>query len=418
MPGRIERYTYGDGRPGDARLTMAFPRRPADLLSLRDLEQGLENINALRSASGQFELIPGETEGGSVVSVNVTDGRPWHFDLSLNNTGVSSTGEIKGSANLGFDNLLNLNDEWRFGVTTTPFEQRGTRYSDSYTFNLKIPLRGWSFGLNASTSDYVFPLQGINQQYQVAGDSKSLGLTVDRLLSRNQTSKVFAYGTLTHSRARSYIDRNEILSQRRRLSVGVLGLKGERNFAQSKLSWDLGGSFGLSAFDATVPAQSIVDPNFSLAQLRLDYDHRLSETISYKGTFFGQHSDDVLPGSNQFSIGGWSNVRGFHDDSMYGDTGAYLRNTVEWVALKRQGMEVRPHAGLDFGYVEPSALRRWSQNYLVGTGLGVNITFREKATLTLRLAHALSRPEENPVNAQPAFEASETVGYAGFRIEF
>lgn len=103
---------------------------------------------------------------------------------------------------------------------------------------------------------------------------------------------------------------------------------------------------------------------------------------------------------------------------MYGDSGIYLRNTVEWDAHKGPDVEVRMNAGLDIGYVEPSALRSWSQDYLVGVSLGADIKIQNQATLTLQVAHALSRPDENPPNAQPAFEASRTVGYVGFKVEF
>ena len=82
------------------------------------------------------------------------------------------------------------------------------------------------------------------------------------------------------------------------------------------------------------------------------------------------------------------------------------------------GIEVGMNTGLDVGYVEPSARRSWSQDYLAGVSLGADIKIQNKATLTLQVAHALSRPDENPPNAQPAFEAGRTVGYVGFKVEF
>lgn len=420
QPGRLEGYVYGDGRRADGRIDAAFPGERGDLLNLRDLEQGLENINGPKSASGRFQLIPGEEPGGSFVQVHVEDKRPWHFDLSLNTSGFDSTGVVKATATLGFDNVLGLNDQLSFGLTSTPFDDRGDRYSDAYSVSWNVPVGNWSFGLDAGASEYSFILPGINQSYPVEGRSHYATFSAERLLMRNRTAKVYGYGDLKLTRTRTFIDYNEIESQRRRLSIGALGLRGEKSFEQgAKLTWDVGAKFGLDAFDAYVLDKSIVDPEFRLLTARLSYEHPLNDTGAlYKGTLVAQHSDDILPGTAQFSIGSWSSVRGFHDDSMYGDSGIYLRNTVEWDAYKAGDVEVRMNAGLDIGYVEPSALRRWSQNYLAGVSLGADIKIRDRATLTLQVARALRRPDQNPPNAQPAFEADKTVGYIGLTMKF
>jgi hemolysin activation/secretion protein len=76
------------------------------------------------------------------------------------------------------------------------------------------------------------------------------------------------------------------------------------------------------------------------------------------------------------------------------------------------------HAGLDVGYVSPSALRSWSQNHLVGASLGAEIAIREKTTITLKVAQALSRPTNNPVGSLPAFEGKETIGFVGLKVGF
>nr|WP_321509377.1 ShlB/FhaC/HecB family hemolysin secretion/activation protein [uncultured Celeribacter sp.] len=420
VPGRLEGYVYSDGAQADARIRTAFPSERGALLNLRELEQGLDNLNTPRSASGRFQLIPGEQAGGSFVQVYVEDSRPWHADVTINNTGFENTGEVKATANVGFDNLMGMNDQLSLGLTTTPFDSRGNKYSDAYSLSWSMPLGLWSFGLDAGMSDYFFILPGINQSYPVEGRSHYVTASAERLLRRSQTSKVYAYGELKLSRTRTFIDEQEIETQRRRLTIASLGLRGDRSLARGgKLDWDVGATFGLDAFGANVLDKSIVNPEFRLLNARVSYEQPLGENGAlYRGTLVAQHSDDILPGTEQVSIGSWSTVRGFHDDSMYGDSGVYLRNTVEWDALRGKDVAVRMNAGLDVGYVAPSDLRSWSQNYLVGVSLGADITVRERATLTLQLAHALSRPEDNPPNAQPAFEADRTVGYIGLRMEF
>jgi hemolysin activation/secretion protein len=417
VPGHLEGYVYGNGTKADARIDAAFPGERGDLLNLRDLEQGLENINTPRSASGTFQLIPGEHPGGSFVQVDVKDTRPWHLDVELNNSGFDSTGVVKGSANFGYDNLFNLNDQLRFNVTTTPFESRSDKYSDSYSLNWSALFENWLFGLDAGYSQYFYIQEGINQSFPVEGNTRFATVFAERLLWRDQRSKLYAYGDLKRTRTRTYIDGFEIEIQRRDLSIASLGLRGSHNFEKSRLNWDVGGKFGLDILGAEVLEDSIVEPNFKLVKARVNYSRPIGPYgLTYRGLFSGHYSDDILPGTEQFSIGSWSTVRGFHDDSMYGDSGAFLRNSIEWDAYKGPAVSIRMNMGLDAGYVKPSELREWSQDNLVGLSFGTDVTFNNRATLNMQVAHALSRPESNPPNSQPAFEADQTIGYISFKI--
>jgi len=419
VPGRIEGYVYADGSQADARVYMAFPGKRGDLLNLRHIEQGLENINGPKATSARFQLVPGEFPGGSFVQLIVDDNKPWHVELGLDNTGFETTGVVKTSARFGYDNLFGLNDQLSIGGTFTPFDNRGARYSDSYSASWSVPYRNWYFGLDVGKSGYFFNLQGINQSYPVEGRSKYATVSAERLLFRNQTTKFYAYGDLKLSRTRTFIDNNEIESQRRRLTIASLGFRGETSVARGKLSWDVAGKFGLDIFGAKVLEKSVVNPEFRLIKARLNFDHPLPfKGVSYRGTIAGQYSEDILPGTEQFTIGSWSTVRGFHADSMYGDTGVFLRNTIVWDAYRDDIFDVRLNAGVDAGYVEPSDLRNWSQDYLVGASLGADIKIKSRATLTLQVAHALSRPDQNPPNSQPAFEDGRTVGFVGFKVKF
>ncbi|KIC36440.1 hemolysin activation protein [Ruegeria sp. ANG-R] len=419
VPGRIEGYVYGIGKPADARLNAAFPTGRGDLLNLRNLEQGLENINAPRSASGQFQLVPGETPGGSFIQVDVQDRRPWYLDFQFDNSGFESTGRIKGTSIFGLDNGLNLNDQLRIGITTTPFEERGERYSDSVSVNWGLPVGNWLFNADFGASDYRFITQGINQSFVTEGRSQYLILLTERLLMRNQTSKIYAYGDLKLNRTKTSINGIDITSQRQRLTIASLGLRGEKTIGQGRLFWNIGVKAGLDALGADIPERSVIDQEFRLVKLRADVSAPIGKSgLTYRGTLAGQYSDDILPGIEQFGVGGWSTVRGFHDNSLYGDTGIYLRNTVEWGAYKAAKFEVRMNAGLDFGYVKPSTLRRWSQDHLAGVSLGADIIMNNQVTLQMQVAHALSRPDDSSPNTNPAFESDKTVGYVSLRMEF
>jgi hemolysin activation/secretion protein len=411
IAGRIDGYVYSNGSQADRRVKGAFPTGRDDLLNLRDLEQGLDNMNAPRSATTRFQLLPGERPGGSFVQVIAKDDRRFHANLDTNNAGFKTTGVWKTSATLGVDNLFNANDQLRLGVTTTPFDPRHKRFSDSISLSGSVPMGNWNFSADAGFSRYFFILDGINQSYPVKGHTKHVTLTAERMLYRDQVSKYYGYGELKTTRTRTYIDSYEIESQRRNLTVGTLGLRSEHNLTNGKLSFDGGVKFGLDLFGSYVLDKSIVDPTFKLGFAKLDYQVPLPDTpLTYKTTLSGQYSPDILPGTEQFSVGGWANVRGYHDDNMYGDNGVYLQNTLEWQAYKDQDTDLKFNVGFDAGYLWPSQLRTWSQRHLTGVSVGTSLKIKDRVSLSGTLAHALSRPDD--------FNANRTVAYFGLGIKF
>lgn len=419
IAGTIEGFVYGDGGAADARLTTAFPTGPGDLLDLRQLEQGYDNLNGPSSASAEANFIPGTEPGDSVVAVAVEDGRPWSLDATLSNQGQESTGQIKGGLTFGYDNLANLNDELSISLGTTLFESRQERFSDSLSIMWDVPLGNWAHSVSISGSQYRLPVIGINEQYEVEGNSLSFAYGAEFLLRRDQASKIFATGGLDLTRSRSYIEGIELVSQRRNMSVGHLGVRGEHTLERGEIKWQTDLRFGLDAFGASISDASIVERDFVVWSARVDYDRPIGETgVTWSTRFEGQISPDILPSSEQLSIGSWSTVRGFHEDSMYGDDGFYLRNTFEWPEQTWDGGKTTFNAGFDLGYINPSELRDWSQRTLVGVSVGADIEFDVGSTLSIGLAHALSRPDENAPNSTSAFEDNETVARIEWRAEF
>ncbi len=344
---------------------------------------------------------------------------PLNGSLEIDNSGFDNTGATKASASIGIDNLLGLNDQLSVRVSGTPFDPREQRYSESVSGRFSIPYEYWELTLETGGSRYFFELDGANQSFPVEGHSHYFRFSIERLLWRDKLSKHYAYSDLKLSRSRSFIDGFEIMSQRRRLSVASIGWRGETKWDDARIRWDIGTKFGLSAFGAMVSDESIVDPQFKLIHGRLDLSKPIPSTpFTYSTTLFGKYSSDVLPGTEQIAIGGWSTVRGFHRDNMYGDVGAYWRNSIEWSAIEHEDFRLKLSGGIDAGLIKPSALRSWSQDYLVGAHFGAQAIFGNKVTLDVQLAHALSRPEKNLSNTVSAFEADKTVGFAKLNFTF
>ena len=84
----------------------------------------------------------------------------------------------------------------------------------------------------------------------------------------------------------------------------------------------------------------------------------LGKNFSFSSTVQGQYSEDFLPGTEQMSIGGRFNVRGFDDVSISGDRGAYIRNELSFILpqsgapiIDRTFGTVSPYVGFDAGTI-------------------------------------------------------------------
>uniref|UniRef100_UPI0035D08C7D ShlB/FhaC/HecB family hemolysin secretion/activation protein n=1 Tax=Bartonella sp. CE47NXGY TaxID=3243514 RepID=UPI0035D08C7D len=92
----------------------AFPGLQGHVLNMRDIEQGLDQINRLSSAHAQSELLPGREEGSTIVNINNHPDKTFKVTVSHDNMGQASTGYARYSAGLRVENILGMNDAWDF----------------------------------------------------------------------------------------------------------------------------------------------------------------------------------------------------------------------------------------------------------------------------------------------------------------
>ncbi|MCU4029248.1 POTRA domain-containing protein, partial [Enterobacter roggenkampii] len=110
LEGRLEAIRLEGETP--RMLKMAFPGRVGGILNLRDIEQGMEQINRLRADPVQIEILPGTQAGYSIVNLTAKPEFPLSASVSLDNSGQKSTGEDQLSGVLTANNMLGLADKW------------------------------------------------------------------------------------------------------------------------------------------------------------------------------------------------------------------------------------------------------------------------------------------------------------------
>ncbi|MDM0076866.1 ShlB/FhaC/HecB family hemolysin secretion/activation protein [Variovorax sp. J2P1-59] len=367
VEGSIERFDLEQsGRP-DAAVSIrgAFPARPGDLLNLRDLEQGIDQLNSLASNSATLDVQPGTKPGQSVVVVRNKATTPVNLFATYDNLGTPSTGRDGVSATVSFDSLLGLNE--LIAITRRQSVPHDSEHnSDTTALRAAVPFGYNTFSLDASESNYVNTLQ-LPSGYKLAseGTTSTQSFSADRVVFRDQASRISLSGRLTAQDTRNFLGGEYMAVSSRKLSTLDIGATGFTQGAGGILNARLGYVRGLRIFGALEDPANLPEylPHAQFGKFVLDagFNRRFdigSQPLLYSTQFSGQYTTDTLYGSQQILIGGASSVRGSMLNTLSGDTGYFWRNdlSLPWqVSLGGQVLAGRAYAGYDFGSVGNNA---------------------------------------------------------------
>lgn len=399
--GRIEALESTDATPTPREIAMASPVAAGDVLNLRDLEQLVDQLGRLPSRQSTMELVPGEDVGSSRVQLDSEGGRPVRFSLGRNNDGTEDTGEQQWALGFEWDSPLGLADQLRmqWGHDVTDHSGLGSR--DGY-IDYSVPFGNWNFSYSYTESDYDSTAEADGFLFHYDGVSRRHRLMAERLLHRDQVSKTSASVALSRVTTRNSIDGNRIDLSSQTLADVTLGLNHGRRVGSALINADLQWSKGLRNFGAQHDehvASGLPKAQFEKTMLTLSAVQPFSlfdQSLRFTSLAHGQWSDDVLYSPYRLTIGGLESVRGFKEQSMSGDSGAYWRNQVSWhlplemVRPVFHSMELS--AGYDMGVIHHgdhnSELHGRMTGYAVGLGLQ-----GEHLAVDISAAHSLERPE-------------------------
>ncbi len=197
VPGKIRQVALTPNSDHHVTLFSAFPARPSNLLDLRDIEQGLENLQRVPTVQASMELIPGSAPGETDIALNWQQRKMWRLAASLDDSGTRSTGRYQGGATLFLDNPLSLSDLFYVSAGGS-IKNRGDKGTNNLTGHYSLPFGYWSAGITASSYDYHQTVAGLNGDYSYRGESENVTLQLSRLLHRNANQKTtFTYDVLT-----------------------------------------------------------------------------------------------------------------------------------------------------------------------------------------------------------------------------
>jgi len=390
---------------GSGAIFTAFPGMKGKVLNLRDIEQGVSQINRLPSNRAVIDIKPAEDRDGysDIIINNEPDGR-YRFGLFTDNAGSKLTGEWRTGGRISLDNLLRGNDQINISYAKAPAEDYNHRDSNAVTAGINVPLGYWTFNYNFSYSDYMvsFILPFSNERYHSYGSSYVNNGSIDRVISRGQNYTVSLSGGLTRRNSKNY-SRVADVTVKNDPSSRVLTV----------LNFDLPITFYPPAgilyvkpgFVRGVRMLRALDDRTSPYSQKAQYSAGKLYgyyAFNYRAAMFttsveGQYSKDELYSSEAFSIGGEYSVRGFRLDSAQGDTGFSIRNDVSFSLNRLFASDnplltmFTPGVFIDYGHVRSNTLGS-GRTDLSGAGAKMHFGYKYFAA-SATYAGVISRKE-------------------------
>jgi hemolysin activation/secretion protein len=397
----------GAGNPPDqawGTWRNAFPMSAGDVLDIRDLEQGVENMKKLPSQSVATRLEPGKLRGTSILYIERQEAAfkdRIRGGVTIDNSGSRALGRTQLQAYLAFDNPAGLNDLATVGLATNAEQPTASHRSQSANIGYTVPWGYNLLSLTASRSRFAQYVQGTTVRFLSSGTSESTDAKLSRILWRTASSKFGLYGTVSTRRAISYLDDTEVVVQRRRTTNFETGVnykhlliegssfEGELSYRRG-MPWQGAQEDFISAQDGgltlrpriwTVNAFYAAD--FSLA----------GRPIQYSANLRGQHTSNTTLSVDQISIGARSSVRGFDGDAvLLAENGVVLRNEFTTPVKLWDGLDTIALLAIDCGRVWGPSDILLAGKKLVGLALGLKGRWRA-TQFDATLATPLYRPE-------------------------
>jgi len=379
----------------------AFGSYNEKVVNLRDIEQGLDQMNRLSSNNAKMDIVPstkagesGAVGGYSDVVINNQVKNISKPSVGINNSGNDNTGRIRETVSLDQDNLIGINDNIYLSHSKSDYRGIDKKYFNSNYAAISIPFTYYTFGGSYSDSNYLTTTRGGLSKVVSSGTSQSSSYYISRVLSRAKQYKISLKTALDNANNKNYTKGSFVDTNSRKSTVAKFSLdnvfytkygtiflqpkynKGTKLMDALKDKRDLNQDTQRAQFNS-YGLYGSVSNNVSIPKTDINLTHNL--------TFDSQISEDRLFPSEQINIGGRYTVRGFEESSISGDNGYYIKNdlTVNAAQIMPKIIQesfigsalqkINIGTFYDYGYVRNKIVSEESdKGYMSGTGAKLN----------------------------------------------
>ena len=389
------------------------------VLNVRDLDTTTENFNYLEANNMTMEIIPSDKENYSIVKLKNEMKDKFTISLLTNNYGEDNQNGIwRGGTSINIDSPLGIGDRVYFSYMTVhkkkadrswkrtteslkpgeilPIGPKGydpakdtlpyKRELDLYNFRYTMKFRDYTLSLGSSRSENISSFYTPTTIYDMETMSSSFSVNLDKILWRNQKSKLSLGVGLKRKHNKSYIE--DTLLSDRILTIGDISLNGTTAFYGGIFGITLDYERGLRALGASNTPKA----EFKKYSLNLNYYKPLTKKLVYRFNTLTSHSKDVLYASEKQSIGGVGSVPGYHRrGNIMGDRAIEIENELSYKIIDSEKIgRLSPYISYSYGTVRnnknPSV---YGKGYVSGASIGLRYSMKY-LDIDLAYAKALS----------------------------
>lgn len=429
VEGKVDRLEMTPASTMNTRQLMTiFPRMEGSILQLRDIEQGLDQLNRLPSNNASMQIAPGETSGGSKVVISNEQARTWRLIAGADNLGQETTGLTEYTLGIEKDNFIGINDQvslyWTAAMPPMAgqFDNPWDGYSDSMTALFSIPYGYWLVSGSLSRFTYTTQLYGMQQAYTSSGATTAARLALDRVLWRGTNGKFSAGVFYQYRDVENSMEDIVLLASSYRLSSAGLALSYVQRLWGGVLTLQAEQSWGLPGLSKSIPGPITAETphtEFSKTSGSINwYRPFILGTQDFTWTLAarGQTSQQTLYGSERLYLGSVYTVRGFRGTPVGGDCGGYVRNEIAWnlpqawlTSLPEKTIgPIQLFGAYDYGGIATDSRDPYERGDVQGMALGL----RTQGDLNLEVAWS------HPLGAPAFVKERDDVWYINFRYTF
>ena len=389
------------------------------VLNVRDLDTTTENFNYLEANNMTMEIIPSDKENYSIIKLKNEMKDKFTISLLTNNYGEDNQNGIwRGGTSINIDSPLGIGDRVYFSYMTVhkkkadrswkrtteslkpgeilPIGPKGydpakdtlpyKRELDLYNFRYTMKFRDYTLSLGSSRSENISSFYTPTTIYDMETMSSSFSVNLDKILWRNQKSKLSLGVGLKRKHNKSYIE--DTLLSDRILTIGDISLNGTTVFYGGIFGITLDYERGLRALGASNTPKA----EFKKYSLNLNYYKPLTKKLVYRFNTLTSHSKDVLYASEKQSIGGVGSVPGYHRrGNIMGDRAIEIENELSYKIIDSEKIgRLSPYISYSYGTVRNNKNSSvYGKGYVSGASIGLRYSMKY-LDIDLAYAKALS----------------------------
>ena len=396
-PGKLGQVVYAKGSE-NLPWKNAFPIREGDLMNLRMLEEGLENMKRLSSLDVSMKILPPNEPGFSDLELTIHSQKQVHGSLSFDDSGMKETGKKQFTTSLGFDRVFNANDVLYISNTldtSRDWNEKGTR---SQSFSYSIPYGKNRLTISHSRNWYNQLVFSKPYDFTSSGKSQTSRVSLEHMISRSQTERRSMDITVSKRNSHYFINDTEIPVQAMNTSALEIGFNDRIYFGRNTLYLRVAHKQGMGWFGAQKENEYPDAPKTRYQMWLFDVDwyqpftmgHRLA---TFSSSLHGQWNTkgNRLYGVDAISIGNRYTVRGFDGEyTLMGESGWYLRNEL---SSNIPTLHSDIYLGLDVGSVYGVSTDVLVGRTIAGMALGLRGNFSSGLSYDAFISRSLYKPE-------------------------